>query len=339
MTDLLTRLGLSAECSGAWIGEPLATTGPVVSSVNPATGEVIASVRLATAPDLEQALSRSQDVFKRWRSLPAPARGEIVRQMGEALRAAKDDLGALVSLEVGKIRQEGLGEVQEGIDIADFAVGLSRQLYGLSMHSERPAHRMMEQWHPLGVVGCITAFNFPHAVWAWNAMLAAVCGDTVLWKPSLKAPLTAIATHIICEKVLAQHGWSGVFTLIIGEDKEVGEALIHDVRVPLISATGSTRMGRHVGKIVAGRMARSLLELGGNNAIIVAPDADLDLALRGVVFGAVGTAGQRCTTTRRLYLHRDIAEAFTARLVKAYGQVRIGDPLADGVLMGPLIDA
>ena len=338
MTDLLTRLGLSAECSGAWIGEPLPTTGPVVSSINPATGEIIASVRLATAPDLEQALSRSQDVFKRWRSLPAPARGEIVRQMGEALRAAKDDLGALVSLEVGKIRQEGLGEVQEGIDIADFAVGLSRQLYGLSMHSERPAHRMMEQWHPLGVVGCITAFNFPHAVWAWNAMLAAVCGDTVLWKPSLKAPLTAIATHIICEKVLAQHGWSGVFTLIIGEDKEVGEALIHDVRVPLISATGSTRMGRHVGKIVAGRMARSLLELGGNNAIIVAPDADLDLALRGVVFGAVGTAGQRCTTTRRLYLHRDIAEAFTARLVKAYGQVRIGDPLAEGVLMGPLID-
>ena len=245
--------------------------------------------------------------------LPAPKRGEIVRQMGEAMRVHKDDLGALVTLEVGKILSEGLGEVQESIDMVDLAVGMSRQLFGLSMHSERAGHRMYEQWHPLGVVGCITAFNFPNAVWAWNAMVALVAGDAVIWKPSLKAPLTAIATHRLCDEVLAKHGFSGLLGLIIGGDADVGETMIADTRLPLISATGSTRMGKRVNQVVAGRLGRCLLELGGNNAIIVEPDADLDLAIRGVAFGAVGTAGQRCTSTRRLFLHSSIAKEFTDR--------------------------
>ncbi|MED5370518.1 MAG: aldehyde dehydrogenase family protein [Myxococcota bacterium] len=314
-------------------------SGRIIESIDPSTGKVIAKVQLASVEDYEETVAVAQEAFKRWRMLPAPKRGEIVRQMGEALRAHKEDLGRLVTLECGKILQEGLGEVQESIDIADFAVGQSRMLYGLSMHSERPGHRMYEQWQPLGVVGVISAFNFPNAVWAWNSMLAAICGDSVIWKPSLKVPLTAIATHKICNEVLKANGFGGVFTLIIGDDQEVGETMINDRRLPLISATGSTRMGRHVATTVAKRLGRSLLELGGNNAIIVEPDADLDLALMGILFGAVGTAGQRCTSTRRVYLHQDIAEEFTARLVKAYGQVRIGDPLAKGTLMGPLIDA
>jgi aldehyde dehydrogenase (NAD+) len=339
MTDLLSRLGLVSSNPGAWAGGALPDGGHgTVASRNPATGEIIAEVQLAGTAQYEQVVAKAVAVQKLWQAYPAPKRGEIIRQMGDALRARCEDLGALVSIEVGKIRGEGVGEVQEAIDIADFSVGLSRQLYGLAMHSERPNHRMFEQWHPLGTVGVITAFNFPVAVWAWNAMIAAVCGDAVVWKPSLKAPLLAIATHRICEDVLAKNGFSGLFGLVIGNDKDVGETMIRDARLPLVSATGSTRMGRYVGTVVAERLARTLLELGGNNAIIVEPDADLDLALRGVLFGAVGTAGQRCTTTRRLYLHKDISARFTERLVKLYEQVRIGDPLQDGVLMGPLID-
>jgi aldehyde dehydrogenase (NAD+) len=336
--DFLTRLGIEPVNSGAWSPGPVETTGREVVSYDPATGKEIARVRLANADDYEAIAAESQRAFKEWRQLPAPKRGELVRQMGNAMREHKDDLGRLVTLEVGKLLEEGKGEVQESIDIADFAVGLSRQLYGLTMHSERPGHRMYEQWHPMGPIGCITAFNFPNAVWAWNAMLAAVCGDTVIWKPSLKAPLTAIATHRICSKVLEDAGFGGVFTLIIGDDADVGETLIRDRRLPLISATGSTRMGRHVGQVVAGRLARSLLELGGNNAIIVEPDADLDLATIGITFGAVGTAGQRCTSTRRVFLHESIADELTARITKAYGQVRIGNPLDADTLMGPLID-
>ena len=335
---ILERLGLVGDQPGAFAGAAIATSGRRVASHDPTTGEELGAVLLADRGHYEQVVGAAQESFKSWRMLPAPKRGEIVRQMGEALRTHKDDLGALVTLEVGKILSEGLGEVQESIDMADFCVGLSRQLYGLAMHSERSRHRMYEQWHPIGPIGVITAFNFPNAVWAWNALVALACGDTVIWKPSLKAPLTAIATHRICNKVLEDNGFDGVFGLIIGDDAEVGEAMIHDKRLPLISATGSTRMGRHVNQAVAARLGRCLLELGGNNAIIVEPSADLDLALRGILFGAVGTAGQRCTSTRRLLLHDSIAADFTARLAKAYGQVRIGDPLDSGTLMGPLID-
>ncbi len=269
--------------------------------------------------------------------MPAPQRGQIVREIGDELRRHQDDLGALVSLEMGKILAEGRGEVQEMIDIADFAVGLSRQLYGLSMHSERPGHRLYEQWHPLGVVGVITAFNFPVAVWAWNALLAAVCGDCVVWKPSEETPLTAIAVQLLCERVLARHGVRGVFNLVIGSVEEIGEPMLADGRYPLISATGSTRMGRRVGEVVGRRLGRTLLELGGNNAIIVMDDADPELALRAALFGAVGTAGQRCTSLRRLFLQRGIAPTFLERLIAAYSQVKIGDPLAPHTLMGPLI--
>ncbi len=338
MNEVLARLGLSEVNPGAASGGWLETHGRVVSSFNPTTGEALASVQLCSAADYRTVVQRAQEAFVGWRMLPAPKRGEIVREIGVALRAHKADLGSLITMEVGKLRSEGEGEVQEAIDMADFAVGLSRQLNGLTMHSERPNHRMYEQWHPLGVVGVITAFNFPHAVWAWNAMLGLVCGDPVIWKPSLKAPLTAIATHQICDAVLARHGWSGVLGLVIGDDADVGEAMIHDRAVPLISATGSCRMGRHIGQAVAARLGRSLLELGGNNAIIVNKDADLDLALRAVAFGAMGTSGERCTTTRRLLLHEDIADTFLPKLVAAYKSVRIGDPLQDGVLVGPLID-
>jgi aldehyde dehydrogenase (NAD+) len=294
---------------------------------------------MASKADYEVIVGAAHEAWLRWRMLPAPKRGEIVREMGDAMRAQKDDLGALVSMEVGKVLSEGLGEVQESIDMADLCVGMSRQLYGLTMHSERTRHRMYEQWHPLGTIGVITAFNFPNAVWAWNALVGLVSGDAVIWKPSLKAPLTAIATHRLCNAVLERHGFGGLLGLVIGEDAEVGETMIHDGRLPLISATGSTRMGRHVNQAVAARLGRCLLELGGNNAIIVDKSADLDLTLRGVLFGAVGTTGQRCTTTRRLFLHEDIAAEFTDKLVAAYGQVRIGDALDSDTLMGPLIDA
>ena len=309
-----------------------------VVSYNPATGAELGRVPLASSEDYEVIVLRAQRTFERWRMLPAPKRGEIVREIGDELRGAKQELGKMVTLEAGKILAEGQGEVQEMIDIADFACGLSRQLYGLSMHSERPGHRMYEQWHPLGVVGVISAFNFPVAVWSWNALIALVCGDTVIWKPSLKVPLCAVAVQEICDRVLDRHGWKGVLNLVIGKDDVIGERLIHDRRVPLISATGSTRMGRHVAQVVAQRLGRSLLELGGNNGVIVMDDADPDLVVRAVLFGAVGTAGQRCTSIRRLFLQKTIAPKITEKLLAAYKQIRIGDPLDPATLMGPLID-
>jgi aldehyde dehydrogenase (NAD+) len=309
-----------------------------IASFNPANGNELARVRLATAEDYERCVIQSVDVFERWRMFPAPKRGQIVREIGDELRRSKDDLGMLVTLETGKILAEGKGEVQEMIDIADFAVGLSRQLYGLTIASERPEHRMYEQWQPAGVVGVISAFNFPVAVWSWNALLAAVCGDCVIWKPSLKTPLTAIAVQNICDRVLTRHGWPGVFQLIVGDDATIGKRLIEDRRIPLISATGSTRMGRIVAETVARRLGRTLLELGGNNGVIVMNDANLDLALRAVLFGAVGTAGQRCTSIRRLFLQRGIAQEMIGKLQSAYARIRIGDPLDDKTLMGPLID-
>ena len=337
---ILARLGLqsvnSGACGRSWIPSP---QGGALSSINPATGSEIASVRMASADDYERVVADAHEVFLRWRLLPAPKRGEIVRQIAEELRACKDDLGALVTIEMGKILAEGKGEVQEMIDIADFATGLSRQLYGLSMHSERPEHRMLEQWHPLGVVGVISAFNFPVAVWSWNALIAAVCGDCVVWKPSSETPLTAIAVQHICNRVLERNGWPGVFTLVIGRGSTVGERMLADRRVPLISATGSCTMGYRVAEVVGKRLGRTILELGGNNGVIVTPGANLDLALRAVLFGAVGTAGQRCTTIRRLFLHSSIAAEFTDRLKAAYAQLRIGNPLEDGVLMGPLVNA
>ncbi|MFT6144680.1 MAG: aldehyde dehydrogenase (NAD+) [Myxococcota bacterium] len=338
MTDLLSRLGLSDVNNGAFCDGEMTTTGRIVESFNPATGEAIASVRLGNLADYETIITKAQEAFLTWRMVPAPKRGEIVRQIGEALRQHKDDLGKLESIEVGKVLSEGLGEVQESIDMADLCVGMSRQLSGLTMHSERPQHRMYEQYHPMGVVGIITAFNFPNAVWAWNALVALVAGDTMIWKPSLKAPLTAIATHLICDKVMQENGFGGVMSLIIGDDADVGSAMIDDRRIPLISATGSCRMGRIVGARVAQRLGRCLLELGGNNAIIVHKDADFDLAVRGVAFGAVGTAGQRCTSTRRLFVHSDIIDSFTDKLVAAYDSIEAGDPLATGTLLGPLID-
>jgi aldehyde dehydrogenase (NAD+) len=270
--------------------------------------------------------------------MPAPARGEIVRDLGNELRIFKNPLGRLVSLEMGKILSEGLGEVQEMIDMCDFAVGLSRQLYGPTMMSERARHRMYEQWHPLGVVGVVTAFNFPVAVWAWNAALAAVCGDTVIWKPSSDTPMTAIAVQHICNRVMDRHGVPGVFSLVVGPGRTVGERMINDSRVPLISFTGSTKMGRHVSETAARRFGRSILELGGNNAIIVAEDADLELAVRAILFAAVGTAGQRCTSLRRLFLQKSIAGEVIDRLLKAYPSIAIGDPLDENVLMGPLVN-
>jgi aldehyde dehydrogenase (NAD+) len=269
---------------------------------------------------------------------PAPVRGQVVREIGEELRRMKEPLGKLVTLEMGKIVPEGTGEVQEAIDIADFAVGLSRQLYGLTMQSERPMHRMYEQWHPLGVVGIITAFNFPVAVWSWNAMIAAVCGDTMVWKPSSKTPLCAIAVQHIVNRVMRKRDLKGVFTLVIGRGSIIGERLINDKRIPLISSTGSTTMGLRVAEAAAKRLGRTILELGGNNGIIVAEDADLDLATRAILFGAVGTTGQRCTTTRRIIAQRKIVDELTSRLVKAYEQVKIGDPLEAGTLMGPMVD-
>jgi aldehyde dehydrogenase (NAD+) len=313
-------------------------SGEEIVSYNPADGRELGHVRLDSAEDYDHIADRAAKVFERWRMLPAPKRGDIVREVGNALRESKDALGELVTLEMGKIFAEGRGEVQEMIDIADFAVGLSRQLYGLTMHSERAGHRMYEQWHPLGPVGVISAFNFPVAVWSWNALIAMVCGDTVIWKPSLKTPLTAIAVQKICDEVLERQGWEGVLSVVIGKDDVVGERMIRDRRVPLISATGSCRMGHIVAKAVAERMGRALLELGGNNAIIVMDDADPELVTRAVLFGAVGTAGQRCTSTRRLFLQRGIAETITRRLIAAYGQVTIGDPMDAKTLMGPLID-
>ncbi|MDP7037978.1 MAG: aldehyde dehydrogenase family protein [Myxococcota bacterium] len=338
MLDFLEELGIDEMNSGASAGGFFETGGGVLSSDSPCDGQSIARIKMATQDDYEQVMAKALDVFPRWRMAPAPLRGEIVRQMGEILRTYKSQLGQLVAYEMGKIVAEGEGEVQEMIDIADFAVGLSRQLYGLNIMSERPQHRLSEVWHPLGCVGIISAFNFPVAVWSWNAFLAAVCGDVMIWKPSLKTPLCAIAVQKLMDRVLAEHGFAGAMGLVIGSDEEIGETLIHDTRIPLVSATGSCRMGRHVNQVVAKRLGRCLLELGGNNALVVMPDADLDLALNGVLFGAVGTAGQRCTTTRRLLVHEGIAKDFIGRLERAYAQVRVGHPLDEGTLMGPLID-
>ncbi len=339
MESILRSLDLKGEQSGAGSGKFLTCSGPVLPVNSPITGRQVGAIRTADAADYEKVAASAAKAFLSWRTVPAPKRGEIVRQIGDALRTRKKELGALVSLETGKIRAEGEGEVQEMIDIADFAVGQSRMLYGLSLHSERFEHRMYEQWHPLGPVGVITAFNFPVAVWAWNALIAMVAGDTVVWKPSSKAALSAVAVMKIVWPVLQANGFpEGVVNLVIGGRDAVGEALINDRRIPLISATGSVRMGRHIARAVAGRLGKTLLELGGNNAIIVAPSADLDLAVRAIVFGAVGTAGQRCTTTRRLIVHQDIYDALAEALVKVYRQIPIGDPLKEGVLMGPLID-
>jgi aldehyde dehydrogenase (NAD+) len=339
ITDILERLHVeptnSGACYGDWIADP---AGGELESLNPATGEVLAKVRMAGPADYEYVMDRAREAFLDWRMIPAPKRGDIVREIANELREHKADLGALVSLEMGKIAAEGQGEVQEMIDIADFAVGLSRQLYGLTMHSERPGHRMYEQWHPLGIVGVISAFNFPVAVWSWNAMIAAVCGDCVLWRPSSETPLTAIAVQKICNRVTDRHGLKGIFNLVIGPSRPIGETMIHDKRIPLISFTGSTEVGRHVSQVVAERLGRSILELGGNNGIIVMNDANADLAIRAILFGSVGTAGQRCTTTRRVFLERGIAPRITEALVQAYKQVRIGDPLDPSTLMGPLVN-
>ncbi|EEF59394.1 L-piperidine-6-carboxylate dehydrogenase [Pedosphaera parvula] len=334
---LFKRLGLRdvnpGVFNGKWTGN-----GKVINSISPIDGKVLGKVKQATAEEYETSVQAAVKAYESWRNVPAPRRGEIIRQLGNALRAAKKDLGQLVSLEAGKITAEGEGEVQEMIDICDFAVGLSRQLYGLTIASERPQHRMMEQWHPLGVVGVITSFNFPIAVWSWNSALAAVCGNSVIWKPSGQTPLTAIATTKIAEKVCRDNNIDpAIFTLVSGDAETVGNRMTNDRRLPLISATGSTRMGRQVGEVVSKRLGRSLLELGGNNAIIVTPSASMDLAVRGIVFGAVGTAGQRCTSTRRVFAHESILPQLTERLVSAYKQVRIGNPLESGVLMGPLI--
>lgn len=339
MESVLSALGLKDINNGVSTGlQQWKPAGARLESYSPVDGELIASVVQASKEDYEKVIAKAQEAFVHWRTVPAPQRGELVRQMGNKLRDYKEPLGKLVSYEMGKSLQEGLGEVQEMIDICDFAVGLSRQLYGLTMHSERPGHRMYEQYHPLGIVGIISAFNFPVAVWSWNSMLAWVCGDVCVWKPSEKVPLSAIACQNIIQEVLRENGApEGLSCLVIG-DYKVGELLTNDGRVPLVSATGSTRMGKAVGAAVAQRLGRSLLELGGNNAIIISEHADLDLAIVGAVFGAVGTAGQRCTSTRRLIIHRSKYEEMKQRLVKAYGQIRIGNPLDQNNHVGPLID-
>ncbi|MGD8620450.1 MAG: aldehyde dehydrogenase family protein [Anaerolineales bacterium] len=341
MKSLLEKLSIEevnpGACAGPddWIEDP---NGKELVSYNPTTGEPIAKVIQATSDTYNKVAETAQKTFQTWRQVPAPKRGLLVRDLAVALREYKEPLGDLVTLEMGKIKIEGHGEVQEMIDICDFAVGLSRQLYGLSMHSERPGHRMYEQWHPLGVVGVITAFNFPVAVWSWNSAITAVCGDPLIWKPSSQTPLTAIAVQHICNQIMADHGLEGIFNLTIGSGRDVGEMLLNDDRVKLISFTGSTKVGRHVSETVARRFGRTILELGGNNAIIVTEDANMDMATRAILFGAVGTAGQRCTSTRRIIMQESISEQLTDRLVKAYKQVRIGDPLDEDTLMGPLVE-
>jgi aldehyde dehydrogenase (NAD+) len=339
MNFSLQSLGLVSINDGVFTGsQHWKGNSSLLESVSPVDGKTIASTHFANEEDYNKVVETAALAYKEWSKMPAPKRGEIVRLIGEELRKHKDDLGRLVSYEMGKSLQEGWGEVQEMIDICDFAVGLSRQLYGLTMHSERPSHRMYEQYHPLGVVGIISAFNFPVAVWSWNTMIAWVCGNTCIWKPSEKAPLSAIACQLIVNKVFAEHHVpEGVSCLIIG-DASIGELMSNDARLPLISATGSTRMGKAVGTAVAQRLGRSLLELGGNNAIIISKEADLNLVIPAVVFGAVGTGGQRCTTTRRLIVHSDIYEEVKSRLIKAYGQLKIGNPLLTENHVGPLID-
>lgn len=336
--QFLKNLALQSKNPGTSTGTVNMDSSTYIDSFSPVDGKLIGSVSITSTEEYEKVINTASEAFRTWRLMPAPKRGEIIREYGELLRQNKNDLGKLVSYEMGKSLQEGYGEVQEMIDICDFAVGLSRQLYGLSMHSERPFHRMYEQWHPLGIVGIISAFNFPVAVWSWNAMIALVCGDVVVWKGSEKTPLCGVACQKLLAKVLSKHGIpEGVSCLITG-DYKVGEWLTKDQRVPLISATGSTRMGKIVAKDVAGRLGRTLLELGGNNAVIVTPSADLKLVLTGTLFGAVGTAGQRCTTTRRLIVHEDVFDQVKSQLVSAYAQLRIGNPLDENNHVGPLID-
>ena len=341
MENILKKLSVKKESYGACIGGEtwLETTDQgKIDSFNPSNGQEIASVHKCSESDYEKVINASADAFNEWRKVPAPIRGQLIFEMGNKLREHKDSLGSLVSLEMGKIKAEGDGEVQEMIDIADFAVGLSRQLYGLTMHSERPDHRMYEQWHPLGNVGIISAFNFPVAVWAWNSFIAAVCGNISIWKPSSKTPLTAIAVQNLCNEVLRENGYKGIFNLIIGSGSVIGEKLVNDHRVPLISATGSTRMGIGIAQKVGKRLGKTILELGGNNAIIVDETASMNLVVPAIVFGAVGTAGQRCTSTRRIIAHSSIFDDLIKKLVSAYKQVRIGNPLDENTLMGPLID-
>jgi aldehyde dehydrogenase (NAD+) len=336
---ILEKLQVEPKNKGAAVGSHwLDTNGKEITSYSPVDGKAIAQVTLADEAAYERVIQEAQEAFKAWRMVPAPRRGEIVRQLGNELRVHKQELGALVSYEMGKSLQEGLGEVQEMIDICDFAVGLSRQLYGLTMHSERPSHRMYEQWHPLGIVGIISAFNFPVAVWSWNAAIAWVCGDVCVWKPSEKVPLSAIACQKIAQRVFEKNEiHPGVCGLLIG-DAEIGKKLAADTRIPLISATGSTRMGKAVGEVVGARLGKHILELGGNNAIIISQHADLNLVIPGAVFGAVGTAGQRCTSTRRLIIHESIYEEVKEKLKNAYAQLRIGNPLDETNHVGPLID-
>ncbi|MFH1747239.1 MAG: aldehyde dehydrogenase family protein, partial [Planctomycetota bacterium] len=337
MSDILKKLGIAENHPGGFAGEWIGS-GPTLDVISPIDGTKIGSVKQITEAEYDQIVDRAHQAFLTWRTLPAPKRGEVVRQLGNRLREYKSELGALVTLEMGKILPEGEGEVQEMIDICDFACGLSRQLYGLTMHSERPQHRMYEQWHPLGVVGVISAFNFPVAVWAWNAAIAAACGDSTLWKPASKTPLTAIACIKIAEQVCKDNGVDpAIFSLTIGSGRTIGEKLLHDKRIPLVSATGSCEMGYRVGEVVGKRLGRTILELGGNNAIIVTPHADMDMAMRAILFGAVGTAGQRCTSTRRIIVHNSVKDELVKRLLKAYQTIPIGDPLKEGTLMGPLV--
>jgi aldehyde dehydrogenase (NAD+) len=336
-SDALSALGIEDINSGGFAGEWIGS-GPELEVTTPIDGQRLATIRQVDEREYDRIVERAQEAFLGWRSVPAPKRGEVVRQLGNRLREVKAELGHLVTLEMGKIIAEGEGEVQEMIDICDFATGLSRQLYGLTMQSERADHRMYEQWHPLGVVGVISAFNFPVAVWSWNAAIAAVCGDSTLWKPSSQTPLTAIAcTKIAAEVCAANDVDPAIFSLVVGKGSVVGDRLLHDRRVPLVSATGSCEMGYRVGEIVGRRLGRTILELGGNNAIIVTPHANLDLVLPAVLFGAVGTAGQRCTTTRRIIVHASVREEFVGRLLRAYEGIRIGDPRNRETIMGPLV--
>ena len=339
MRSVLEKLGLTEDNDGVFCGEWRRGRGSIIDKISPVDGRLLARVRGASGEDYEETIVRAQEAFLKWRTTPAPVRGETVRQLGNALRELKHELGTLVTLESGKIIAEGEGEVQEMIDICDFAVGQSRMLYGLTIQSERPQHRLMEQWHPLGVVGVISAFNFPVAVWSWNAALACVCGDAVVWKPSEKTPLTAIAVTKIAQRVCGETGAEpAIFSLVIGDGPSVGQQLAGDRRVPLVSATGSTRMGKHVGPTVASRVGKCLLELGGNNALMVTPSADIPMATSSIFFGAVGTAGQRCTSTRRVIAHESVVEKVTQSLLRAYRSVKIGSPLDKKTLMGPLID-
>ena len=336
--EALKTLGILDINEGTSTGSNNFSNGPIIESYSPVDGKLIGKVKTTTKEDYEKAMKAATEAFKTWRVMPAPQRGEIVRQFGEKLREKKEALGKLVSYEMGKSYQEGLGEVQEMIDICDFAVGLSRQLHGFTMHSERPGHRMYEQYHPLGVVGIISAFNFPVAVWSWNTALAWICGDVCIWKPSEKAPICGVACQRIAAEVFAENNLPEGISCLINGDYKVGEMMTKDNRIPLISATGSTRMGKIVAQEVAGRLGRSLLELGGNNAIIVTPDADIKMTVIGAVFGAVGTCGQRCTSTRRLIIHDSIYEQVKNAIVDAYGQLRIGNPLDENNHVGPLID-